>query len=74
MLTPGDGNYYDSLMQQVCAIITLSPWPLTVDRLDLNVSARELPAAHYASYDEAAAAKTDTVFVRWELRQPEKSS
>ncbi len=48
--------------------VRLSPWPLTVAGLDLEVPAVRIPRARYASGAELAAAPSQPVLLRWELR------
>ena len=46
----------------------LSPWPFTVDSLELSVPGRMIPAGQYASREELAAAPSQAIQLRWRLR------
>ena len=47
--------------------IRLSPWPLTVDMLELSVPGRLVEARKYADADELAAAPSQAITLRWRL-------
>jgi len=47
--------------------IRLSPWPLSVDMLELAVPGRLVEARNYASADELAAAPSQAITLRWRL-------
>ena len=47
--------------------ITISPWPLTVDQLTLEVSGNLVAAERYANSDQRAATPHEPVTLRWEL-------
>jgi hypothetical protein len=47
--------------------IRLSPWPFTVDMLELAVPGRLIEARKYASADELAAAQSQSITLRWRL-------
>jgi hypothetical protein len=48
--------------------LRLSPWPLTVAQLNLEIPGRIVPAGHYGSRDVLAAAPSQPVLLHWELR------
>lgn len=48
--------------------LRLSPWPLVVERLNLEVPGRIVPAGHYGSRDELAAAASQPVILQFELQ------
>ncbi len=47
--------------------IRLSPWPLTVDMLELSVPGRLVEALKYADADELAATPSQSITLRWRL-------
>ena len=47
--------------------IRLSPWPLTVDMLELSAAGRLVEARQYADADELAAAPSQAITLRWRL-------
>jgi hypothetical protein len=47
--------------------VLLSPWPFTVERLNLEVPGRAIPARRYENRTELAAAPAQRVVLRWEL-------
>ena len=51
--------------------VQLSPWPLTVAGLDLEVPAVRIPRARYANGAELAAAPSQSVILRWTLQPDE---
>jgi len=48
--------------------VVLSPWPLTVGQLNLEVAGRTVPAGNYPSREALAAAPSQPVNLRFELR------
>jgi hypothetical protein len=57
-LTPLDGQR-----------VQISPWPLSIETLQLSVPARLIPAKHYTSREELAEAPTEQTDFRWEISQ-----
>lgn len=47
--------------------VRLSPWPLSVDMLELSVPGRLVEARKYANADELAAAPSQAITLRWRL-------
>jgi Protein of unknown function (DUF3891) len=50
--------------------VVLSPWPMDVERWNLEVQGREMPAGHYPSSAALAAAPSQSVRLRWNLIGP----
>ncbi len=47
--------------------IRLSPWPLSVETLELEVTGRLIPADRYTKADDLAAARSQAITLRWKL-------
>ncbi len=48
--------------------VRLSPWPLTIDSLNLEIPARAVPVAGYTSREELAAVPSQPLQLHWELQ------
>jgi hypothetical protein len=48
--------------------LALEPWPLDVESLNLEVPGRAIPVARYRTRAEVAAAPSQPVLLRWQLR------
>jgi len=48
--------------------LRLSPWPLAVDRLNLEIPGRIVPVGHFGSRELLAAVPLQSVLLRWELQ------
>ena len=48
--------------------MSIGPWPLDVAALDVEVAGRAIPVGHYRSRAELAAAPSQSVLLRWQLR------
>jgi Protein of unknown function (DUF3891) len=57
-----------TLSPQDSGHVRLSPWPLLVAQLNLEIPGRIVPRGHYGSRDLLAAAPSQPVLLRWELR------
>jgi hypothetical protein len=57
-----------TLAPETSELVRLSPWPLAVEQLDLEIAGRIVPAGRYGSSELLAAAASQTVLLRWELR------
>jgi hypothetical protein len=63
---PGDVEL--RLVPQDARHIRLAPWPLDVERLNLEVPGRIVPVGNYGSREELAAAASQPIRLTWELR------
>jgi hypothetical protein len=49
--------------------LRLSPWPLSIESLNLEVPGRMVPAGHFASREALAAAPSQPVLLTWRLKK-----
>lgn len=64
--TPAGGKL--TLTPENSQHLRLSPWPLVVERLNLEVPGMIVPVDHYGSREELTAAPSKPVLLHWELR------
>jgi len=50
------------------AVVT--PWPWTVESLDLSITARRVPQDNYRTADQLAAAPAESIDLRWHIERP----
>ncbi len=71
----GAGSDPASVNVTPVGLVSVKPWPLTVDSLSLSATGREVPVARYstaAELDDALRqASAEPVELRWDLRPPE---
>lgn len=67
---PTPGGLELVLVPQDARHIRLTPWPLDVEQLNLEVPGRVVAAGHYPSREALAAAPSEPVVLSWQL-QPE---
>ena len=63
--TPGGHDF--TITPRTPANLTLSPWPFTTEPLAIEATGRVVPATHYATRDELAAAESRPITLRWQL-------
>jgi hypothetical protein len=47
--------------------VGLSPWPMTVNAIELSTAGRLIPAGHYDSRESLAKAASQSIILRWKL-------
>jgi len=63
--TPGGPTL--TLTPQSAGLITISPWPLDLRRLELSATGQRIPRFHYANEAELAALPAEPAQLRWQL-------